>query len=254
MSGTERTTGLSFCLPFALGAMGTVIDAASRLRYQREEMSQVYAVALHSTVIEQFHSCIAMVEADAATALPNTLRSMLEALVELENLLTDATYYQYMEAANLEQMTKLLSQSHLPILNGLRDKHDVDALHAEYKKKLDELAEDGYSPLPIWRRFKRADRMDQYNTLYALYCLDAHNNITALAERHINNAGDAVSLFREMDHLATCNRMATGLEYLIRSSIIIHSAFRTGEQSVVGLQDRFSRDRIAGLFLPSNPL
>jgi hypothetical protein len=250
MTAETKPDALAQCLAFSVEAMSTVINAASRLRYQPEETCQIYAIALHATIIEQFHSCIAMVEAEASTALPNTIRSMLEAVVELENLLTDPSYYQHMEASNLEQIVKLLSHSHLPILDGLREKHDVDRLRGQYEAQLGELTKAGFSPLAIWRRFKRADRMDQYNTLYALYCLDAHNNVAALAERHFGSAGDALMLFREVDQLATWNRMTTGLDYLISSSVMIHSAFRTGEQTVIDLQEQFKRDRLAGRFFP----
>jgi hypothetical protein len=77
--------------------MSTVIDAASRLRFERAEMPHVYAVALHTTIIEQFHSCIAMVEADAATAL-HTLASESavsehHGLILLHRLVHDASWH-----------------------------------------------------------------------------------------------------------------------------------------------------------------
>ena len=154
-----------------------------------------------------------------------------------------------MEAANLDQMLKLLSQSHLPVLQGLADKHDVERLRMEFRTQLSELKKQGFPPLPIWTRFKRVGRMVEYNTLYGLYCLDAHNNIAALAARHFSDAGDAVSLFREMDRIAICNRMTSGLDYLLSSSVMIHSAFRTGEQGVDALHARFNRERLAGRFV-----
>jgi hypothetical protein len=70
MSHATRTEELSNCIAFSVEAMSAVIDAASRLRFERGEMPQVYAVALHATSIEQFHSCIAMVEARQIEADP----------------------------------------------------------------------------------------------------------------------------------------------------------------------------------------
>ena len=54
-----------------------------------------------------------------AEGIPVVLRSIYEAVVDLNNLALDAGYVEFMEAANLKQICKLLEQSlHNPLLRG----------------------------------------------------------------------------------------------------------------------------------------
>jgi hypothetical protein len=243
-------SGLAYCMQFAYEAMRVVAAAAGKVHFQSDDKPQVYAIALHATIIEQFHSCIALVEANATTALPNTVRSVFEATVDLENLLQDRAYHQHMEASNLKQMIKLMSHADLPILKGLRDKHDIDTELVQHRERFEELKEAGFDQLHVRTKFERADRLDHYNTLYGLYCLDSHNNITALAERHFGSAEDAMTLFREMDEASVSARMTFSMECVIASAVMIHATFRTGDQSVLALKEQFIRERAGGSFDP----
>lgn len=47
------------------------------------------------------------------------------------------------------------------------------------------LAAKGVTPLRIETRCKQVGREEQYRTIYGLFCLDSHNNIAALADRHL---------------------------------------------------------------------
>jgi hypothetical protein len=53
----------------------------------------------------------------------------------------------------------------------------------ELSTKLADLKCRGKGPLKIWQRCKRAGRLDEYEGLYGLFCIDAHGNSPALAER-----------------------------------------------------------------------
>jgi hypothetical protein len=73
------------------------------------------------------------------------------------------------------------------------------------------------SSVSIRTRFDRAGRLGQYQSLYALLCLDTHNNASALAERHLSELPDGrlhISLFGEFDPKVVARRLDIGLGFL----------------------------------------
>jgi hypothetical protein len=68
-----------------------VLAAAARLPQPREDsMAQVYALGLYGSVIEQFSACVLLAQFGEPSTIPIILRSMYEALVDLDNLVHDA--------------------------------------------------------------------------------------------------------------------------------------------------------------------
>ena len=87
--------------------VATVIDgiqaAARRVGFRPDDMAQIYAIALHLTIVELLAACFLLAEKQQGTGIPILLRSMYEAFVDLENLVRDASYVDHIDAANLKQ-------------------------------------------------------------------------------------------------------------------------------------------------------
>lgn len=83
-------------------AVPVVLDAAARLPHN-ESGAQVIALAIYSTVIELFSSCVGLAALGEPTAVPIILRSMYESHVDLDNLLQDAGYVEHIPAAGYQQ-------------------------------------------------------------------------------------------------------------------------------------------------------
>jgi Family of unknown function (DUF5677) len=209
-------------------AVRTVLECATALRIDPHDSAQLHAVAFHGTITELFGACLVLAEdRDHAIGIPILLRSMQEALVDLDNVVNDAGYVENIEAANLKQILKLLNSAKTnPMLAGLLEQHpkDADELWAELHARNAR----GKRSLKIYDRFVMAGMQNEYDGLYALLCLDAHSNSAALADRHIDELPDGtpqVSIFRRGDAATIGRRLNLGLNMLARSAEMIHAVF-----------------------------
>jgi hypothetical protein len=220
-------------------AVPVVLDAAAKLRHDESD-AQVIALAIYSTVIELFSACVGLAALGEPTAVPIILRSMYESHVDLDNLLQDAGYVEHIHAAGYQQTLKIMEAAPLRQLMKEGRKAEYDELNA----KLADLKCRGKGPLQIYQRYKRAGRLDEYEGLYALFCIDAHNNSPALAERAISETpegGLLVSIFGKYDPGAVIRRLDLGLGFLFGSARDMHCAFRVPAPEIDELAAKLER-------------
>jgi hypothetical protein len=93
----------------------------------------------------------------------------------LDNLVQDAGYVEHIPAANCDQTVKIMESAPLRQVFKEGSKSEYDQLSAQ----LAALKCKGKGPLKIWQRCQRASLLDEYNSLYALFCLDTHSNSAA---------------------------------------------------------------------------
>jgi hypothetical protein len=228
-------------------AVRVILDCAQDLRYV--DSAGLIALSLHGSAIELMGGCIVLAEdMDHAIGIPILLRSMKAACIDLENLLLDRAYLENIEAANLKQTLKLLDAAAAdnPLLAGLVEGRTDE--HNEHRARYDALLAAGRRSLNIDERFRKAGRQNEYNSIYAYLCLDAHNNIAALAERHIGDGADElpqVSIFQQPDPTVIGRRLGLGTWMLLDSATSIHSAFQVRQQDIQALsaqlQDELAR-------------
>lgn len=215
-----------------------VLEAAKRLRHTDTE-SQLYALALYGTITELFSACVVLANWGEPTAIPIIERSMYEALVDLDNLLQDPSYHCRIEHANIKQTLKIMRSGPL---RGAFDKARSEELDARRV----EIEDEGKASLDIWQRAKAVGRSDEYESLYALFCLDGHNNASALAERHLSERADGtpiISFFGPYEAQRVISRLDFALQWLFEAAGMIHSAFRVPAPEVRALADGFDRER-----------
>ncbi|HTV77669.1 MAG TPA: DUF5677 domain-containing protein [Steroidobacteraceae bacterium] len=221
-------------------AVRAVLDAASKLGHNESE-AQILALAIYGTVVELFSACVGLAQLGEPTAIPVILRSMYESHVDLDNLLHEAGYIEHIYAAGHEQTLKVMEST--PLRQVFKD----DGRKAEYDQLSAALADlkcRGKGPLKIWQRCKRAGRMEEYEGLYALFCIDAHNNYPALAERHLTEkpeGGMLVSFFAAYDPAAVIRRLDVGLTWLFQSARDMHGAFKMPAPQVDALAEKLER-------------
>jgi len=113
-----------------------------------------------------------------------------------------------------------------------------------------ELKKIGKGPLGIEDRCRRTGRLNEYESLYALFCLDSHNNSAALADRHITDQASGVplvSFFQKPDPCVVARRLELGMGMLMQSARMIHGAFRIASDQLETLVERYNRERVARL-------
>jgi Family of unknown function (DUF5677) len=137
-----------------------------------------------------------------------------------------------MDASNLDQFLQLLRESPTnPLLAGLDQKHDVAKVIAELQAELDALHARKRGKKDLRARCKDVGREQEYLSLYKLLCLDAHNNVAALIDRHVS-AGESQTLqvdaFGDGNPLGLANRIFSAAGWMLRSAEYVHGAFKTG--------------------------
>jgi hypothetical protein len=222
-----------------------LIGHAQGLRHDGSH-AQIHALSLYGSVMEMFSSCIVLAKAGEPMAIPVLLRPMYEALVDLDNLLHDASYVEHIEAANLKQVLKLLTSAnnHNPLLQGFTD--DTPAASQAMTARFAELSAAGKRPLRIEERCRRAGRAQEYQSLYALFCLDSHNNSAALADRHLTdqpNGVPLVSFFQKPNPCAVARRLEIGMDILLQCGRMVHGAFRVTSDLLEVLVNQYQRAR-----------
>jgi len=221
----------------------TCLAETSRFSFRDDPFAQMVALALHGTIIELAHGCGALVQSTDYMCIPILMRPMVEASVDLANLLEDPAYVKNMEAADHDRFVKLLEQSlpgKNPYLKGLAGQHDVPEELREREARLAHLEAEGRASMTIFERFRRAKREDEYRSVYPLLCLDAHNNFSALAERHMDERPDGqrtVSFFKLPAVATLRNRLDAVIATVINSALSIHSAFKTGSTAFAPLAE-----------------
>jgi Family of unknown function (DUF5677) len=217
-------------LAFAHHAIDVMLGSASALRW--ESPAQQMALALHATVIELFAGCIALVECERVAAVPIVLRSLYEAVVDLNNLLQAPTYLERMEAAELKQRMELLVQGKTnSLMRGFEQKVDISEEMKTAGTRITELERRGQGAVSIRDRCIAVGREDEYRTVYALLSLDVHNNISALGERH----GEIINVFGEPDLTGVRARLSMGTKYALESATMMHQAFCTADPAIANL-------------------
>ncbi len=226
----------------ASAVVPVVLAAAGRLPGPREEsMPQIYALGLYGSMIEQFSACILLAQFGEPTTIPIILRSMYEALVDLYNLVHDASYACRIEHANIKQTLNIMRSGPLREAFQKARKEDYDQLAARQT----EIEHEGKASLKIWQRCEMVGRRPEYDSLYALFCLDTHNNASALAERHLSEAEDGsplISFFGKYDPKVVASRLDFGLQFLFQAARMIHGAFQEPAPEVEALATRFERE------------
>jgi hypothetical protein len=205
-------------------------------------MPRVYALGLYGSMIEQFSACVLLTLYGEPSTIPIILRSTYEALVDLDNLLQDASYHCRIEHANIRQMLSIMRSG--PLGEALQKGHKEQ--YEELTARLEELENEGKASLPIWKRCKAVGRLDEYESLYALFCLDTHNNASALAERHMseNEKGEPVlSFFGQYDPKVVASRLDFGLQFLFQAARLVHDTFQVPAPEIDELAGRFERER-----------
>jgi len=218
-------------LAFGERALSTVIDAMRLVRFDSTKRPHVYAVTLHATIVQLCGGCLALARTEHTAGVGVLLRSMFEGLVDLDNLVRDQNYFERMDAANLEQYLKLLRDSPTnPLLSGLDKKHDLPRIIGEYQAQLDELRSRKRGQKDLRQRCVDVERGDEYQSIYLLYCLDAHNNVGALIDRHISSGESEmlrVTIAGEESESALARRLHFAIGWMLQSATMIHGAHRT---------------------------
>ena len=214
------------------------IRHSEHIVFDKKHPRHLLLVGLYGSIIELAGSLITLIEQKHRTGVPPIFRSILEAYVEFANLHKDAKYGYYMDASYHEQWLKVLREAKRktnPFLKDISERGDLDEQIQEDEKVLEELKNNGYKPLNVFERFEKAGMVNEYRSLYNFISNDAHSNIRALVDRHleIHENDFTVVYYKDEpleDFLPTLDSTAA---LLVDASSKIHQHFETESQSEI---------------------
>lgn len=210
-----------------------LLRLSTDLCFNKRDPVDLHRVALYCTLLELAGCMIHLIEHKCWTGVPSLFRAFLEAAVELLNLMKDAEYIDHMLASYVDQWLKVLQEAKKgtnPYLVSIAASQDLDKQIADDEKQLGELKARGKQPLTAFKRFERANMVDEYRSLYNFLSCDSHSNIRALISRHFEREDNDFKVVFYKDEpintfLATLDGTA-GL--LIEASLLVHEAFKSG--------------------------
>jgi hypothetical protein len=138
-----------------------------------------------------------------------------------------------MQASYLEQWLKVLKEAKdksNPYLKDITRLSNLDAEIARHEAELSSLKTKGYSPLTAFERFQKAGMVPEYRSLYNFLSNDAHCNIRALVDRHLEISGKdfQVVFYKDEPLEEFLTYVDSAISMLIDASKKIHEFFQTG--------------------------
>ena len=184
--------------------MASISDAAT-FKFDKDHPQHLSAICVYCTLIELARSELTLLENGDVTAMPVVLRSIFEAYADLRAIIEDPGYYKNMYATFLDEKLRFLrnverSEAN-PFLVPVAARLDIKSETVRLQEERKELEDASREPLSAVARFRAAKLEHEYESMYWLLCLEGHNNLSALDDRHIEKAGDqfGVVMFKAAD-------------------------------------------------------
>lgn len=183
-----------------------VIFGTEELKFNKDSAQQLYSVCLCGTILELACGCLALYKTNNHNCVPGVTRSLLEAYVDLVNLIKDEEYVLSMNVAYLKQRANILKSAlgrgkSNPYLEKTAKWEELESQSKKTQSEIDNLKEKGIYKLQVSDRFDRAELIDLYDSVYASLCQHSHNNLNVLEKRHLieHNNEIRVEFFQYMD-------------------------------------------------------
>jgi hypothetical protein len=164
------------------------------------------------TIAEQFGAMLCLTDGGFSSHAPILVRSMLEGLANLINLVNDANYLDQIRYENARSDV-ILFDEYAADPEMQNDKEAIATL-ANWKSKAqpirDELAGKGFKKQDVIAKFKKANILPNY-VAYRVFCSFAHNQLTTLLARH---AGEFLHYHYEAPAAMTASTLTVAVSIL----------------------------------------
>lgn len=211
--------------------LGRALDAALKIlptvKFDKHHPQHLAAICLYATIFQSASDCYRLMEEPATVAVPGIMRGMLESYTDLCAVISDPAYPKKMLATFHDEQRKhledMLKSPANPFHADVATHIDPATKLKEIQAELDKFRQDGHHPLSVFERFRLAGMGDLYRTVYWQLCLHAHNNVSALEQRHVRRTtGDDC----EIDIFAETPNEALYMYYDTITALLIDSSRR----------------------------
>jgi hypothetical protein len=208
---------------------GVIADARSGLKILKASTKTFALVAVYLTIMKSTIEAAEALRTGTSVTIGGTVRSILESYADLCSLAKDPLYARRMLATLYKERCRLFED----MVN-----HPTNQYHASLAQQLDPAVElaaatqqlanekaDGFEPLDNYQRLDVAGLSNEYRSLYWQLCMESHNNIATIEQRHIDASnGDAVLVLERPTPPGTMMKYYDSLvSMLIEASILVHT-------------------------------
>ena len=205
----------------------TCIDKApTHLTYDSKNMQAPYMFSLYSTVVELVGDSYQAVKSRKKLASHVLTRALLEAVVELFNVINSPNYVniRLKNTVTVKKKKLKIILEKIPDLFAKmeRDPEDVK----EILDKIEKLGNPEVDNPNIRKRFEDAGMERYYDTAYALLCDYSHHNPSAIINRPIRLK------VHDLDErgIQLIANLIAGL--ILKASIAVHEFLKTGQSNI----------------------
>ncbi len=207
-------------------------------------------IALYGSILELTGSCILLIDKRLITGVPVLLRSVLEAYVDLVNLIENPEYGHLLAVSYLKEWLKILEEAKNgknEYLQAISEASSLDKSITEFRSELNKLKANGYKALEIKEKFKKAGMEKEFKSIYNSLCCDSHNNLRALINRHIEREQTDFSIvfYKAYTPEDSAVHVGTNAEVLVRTTQLMHKFFDSPVQETIQ-EYRVELDRLRG--------
>jgi hypothetical protein len=192
------------------------------------DTQQLIASCIFATILQTAAECLDLLEKSASvTCVGGMIRGALESYADLCALIKDEHYALCMTATFFKERKRLAkniraSKGSNPHHETLAKTIDAEKEFGEMTARLAEMRGMGIKPLRNDERFGAAGLAHIYESLYFSLSLDAHNNISALQDRHFGEKDGRLQIMVFKDNRP--GQLAMYYDALL--TIVIDCAFR----------------------------
>jgi hypothetical protein len=217
-------------LPELLGLLRLCVNAVEaaipQIRLNIGNRTDLYLMVMLLAVKDYARGVLALGDAMTAVAVPGTVRSALDAYVDIANLCDHPDYWKHLEAADANSWSKLLQAAsrpdYNPFLKSIRESESLPVGRSHYADRLKKLSADGVSKLDIGERFQMAGLKNEWESAYSLMSAEAHNNVSHLLNRYFDLTWDEIGL-RQPGKETLDSPQFDLSNTLLMSDILLHS-------------------------------
>ncbi|VEL96883.1 hypothetical protein ALT761_01876 [Alteromonas sp. 76-1] len=217
--------------------MVKVLDHFEHIKFDKSNAWHRLMVSLYCSVVENSDTLLVLQKKRKGVALPTVTRSLMEAFVDLKNLTNDKGYGYFLDVAYYKEWLRVTTAAKNPdnaLLQELSQATEFEQQVKEWEEKLDALKAQGYIKLSQYKKFEKAEMIDEYASIYNFLCAHSHNNQRALIDRYLVPNEDktdfTLKLFHEVDDDKLNQYLEIGQEYFRASSELIHKVLNTGRE------------------------
>ena len=195
-------------------------------------------ISLYGTILELVYSIGILAKSDTSIGISVLLRSIVEAHLDLSNLIKDSNYGYCLHAEYLTQWNNVLKSAQSGDNLFLKDfsKHPnlTDRIN-ETRAQIEDLKSKGFTPLSKRKKFEKANLDHAYSSFYNFLCCDSHNDLRSLYERHTwpNPEGTDFQMqcFAPIDLNEIVPEIDTCIGALLNSTENIHTYFKAPQNT-----------------------